>query len=89
MAILVISDIHANLTALEAVLADAGEVDAVWCLGDLVGYGPDPNACVERIRSLPNLICLMGNHDAAVLDQLDLNAFIVKQCLSYLGPAIT
>ncbi|HML39756.1 MAG TPA: metallophosphoesterase family protein [Bellilinea sp.] len=75
MAILVISDIHANLTALEAVLADAGEVDAVWCLGDLVGYGPDPNACVERIRSLPNLICLMGNHDAAVLDQLDLNAF--------------
>lgn len=66
MRILIISDIHANITALEAVLADAGEVDAVWCLGDLVGYGPDPNECVEKIRQLPNLVCLIGNHDAAV-----------------------
>jgi predicted phosphodiesterase len=42
MRILVISDIHANITALEAVLADAGEVEENWCLGDIVGYGPDP-----------------------------------------------
>jgi len=43
MRVLVISDIHANLAALEVVLAEAGSFDAVWCLGDLVGYGPDPN----------------------------------------------
>jgi predicted phosphodiesterase len=75
MRVLVISDIHANLTALEAVLDAAGKVDSVWCLGDLVGYGPDPEACIERIRTLPNLICLEGNHDAAVLGQLQLEAF--------------
>ena len=57
MRILVVSDIHANITALEAVIEDAGDFDATWCLGDLVGYGPDPNECIERIRDLPNLIC--------------------------------
>jgi diadenosine tetraphosphatase ApaH/serine/threonine PP2A family protein phosphatase len=75
MRVLVISDIHANLTALETVLADAGSFDGVWCLGDLVGYGPDPNECIQRVRGLPNLVCLLGNHDAAVLGQLDVNAF--------------
>jgi len=75
MRILVMSDIHANLTALEAVLADAGDVDGIWCLGDLVGYGPDPEECITRIRKLPNLICLIGNHDAAVMGQLDQEAF--------------
>ena len=69
MKTLLISDIHANLTALEAVLADAGNFDAVWCLGDLVGYGPDPNECIERVAALPNLRCVMGNHDAAALRQ--------------------
>jgi len=71
----VISDIHANLTALEAVLSAAGAVDAAWCLGDLVGYGPDPNEVIERIRQLPNLSCLMGNHDAASLNQIETAAF--------------
>jgi diadenosine tetraphosphatase ApaH/serine/threonine PP2A family protein phosphatase len=75
MRILVISDIHANLTALDAVLEAAGSVDEIWCLGDVVGYGPDPNECVERLRSLPNLTCLIGNHDAAALGNIDLNAF--------------
>jgi predicted phosphodiesterase len=75
MRILVISDIHANLTALEAVIADAGEIDAAWCLGDVVGYGPDPNECVERIQELPDLICLIGNHDAAALGQIDIQSF--------------
>jgi len=65
--ILVCSDIHANLTALEAVLNDAGKVDSVWCLGDVVGYGPDPNECIQRLQTLPNLVCLIGNHDAAAL----------------------
>ena len=67
MRVLIISDIHANRTALEAVLDDAGTVDAVWCLGDLVGYGPDPNECIETVRRLPNLVCPIGNHDAAAL----------------------
>ncbi len=75
MRILIISDIHANFTALEAVLDDAGQVDAVWCLGDLVGYGPDPNECVQRIQQLPNLVCLFGNHDAAVAGIIDVTSF--------------
>ncbi len=52
MRVLVMSDIHANYTALETVLKDAGQVDETWCLGDLVGYGPDPNAVVEQVREL-------------------------------------
>jgi len=75
MKILVISDIHANLYALEAVLQSAGEIDAAWCLGDLVGYGPDPNECVSRVRQLPNLTCIIGNHDAAALQQIDDETF--------------
>ncbi|MEA2007685.1 MAG: metallophosphoesterase family protein [Chloroflexota bacterium] len=75
MKILVISDIHANLTALEAVLKDAGDVDAVWCLGDIVGYGPDPNECVEIVRNLPNLVCLQGNHDQATVNIIDTSSF--------------
>ncbi len=67
MKALIISDIHGNRTALEAVLEDANTVDAVWCLGDIIGYGPDPNDCVSIVRDLPNLICLRGNHDSAVI----------------------
>lgn len=75
MRILVISDVHANLTALEAVLASAGSFDATWCLGDLVGYGPDLNECVERIRSLPNLLCIKGNHDQAIAGDVNMEIF--------------
>ena len=75
MKILVISDIHANLTAFEAVLANcAGEWDYVWCLGDVVGYGPDPNECVDLLKTLPQL-CLAGNHDWAALNRLDVKTF--------------
>ena len=74
MRYLVVSDIHANLVALEAVLADAGDFDAIWCLGDVVGYGPDPNACVTLLRRY-ELTCLAGNHDWAALDRLDLTSF--------------
>jgi diadenosine tetraphosphatase ApaH/serine/threonine PP2A family protein phosphatase len=73
--VLVISDIHANLTALEAVLADAGRVNETWCLGDIAGYGPDPNECIERIRSLPELTCMMGNHDYAAIGDMALETF--------------
>jgi predicted phosphodiesterase len=75
MRILIISDIHANLTALEAVLSSVGKIDACWCLGDLVGYGPDPNECIELIRQQPDLVCVEGNHDAATLEQIELTAF--------------
>jgi predicted phosphodiesterase len=75
MRILVLSDIHANYPALEAVLASAGTVDATWCLGDLVGYGPHPNECINRISSLSNLTCLLGNHDAAVTDSRNIDKF--------------
>lgn len=75
MRILVISDIHANLAALEAVLEDAkGRWDYLWCLGDVVGYGPDPNECCNLLRSLPHL-CLAGNHDWAALNRLDIRTF--------------
>ena len=75
MRILIISDIHANLTALNKVLESAGNFDATWCLGDLIGYGPDPNECIERIRTMPGLTCIMGNHDAATLNHIDTTNF--------------
>lgn len=74
MRYLVVSDLHANLAALESVLADAGQFDAIWCLGDIVGYGPDPNECVELLRQ-HELVCLSGNHDWAALNKLDLATF--------------
>lgn len=75
MRVLVISDVHANLAALEAVLADAqGDYDAVWCLGDSVGYGPEPNECVTRIREL-GAIAVVGNHDWAALSRMDVEDF--------------
>lgn len=63
----IISDIHANLAALEAVLEDIESqgVDSTFCLGDVIGYGPDPRACLARCRSLD--LNLMGNHEEAVL----------------------
>lgn len=75
MRYLIISDIHANLAAFEAVLADAnGQYSKVWCLGDMVGYGPDPNECVELLLTLDHL-CIAGNHDWAVLGKLDIDDF--------------
>lgn len=75
MRILVISDIHANLEALESVLEDAGgNWDVIWCLGDVIGYGPDPNECVARLREHEHL-SLSGNHDWAILGKLDLSEF--------------
>jgi diadenosine tetraphosphatase ApaH/serine/threonine PP2A family protein phosphatase len=66
MRVLVLSDIHSNLVALEAVLADAGPVDAVWHLGDVVGYGPDPDRVVARLSEV-DATGVRGNHDAAAL----------------------
>ena len=64
MRIAVLSDIHANLPALDAVLADAGSLDGTWHLGDVVGYGPDPDGVVARLRDI-GAVGVRGNHDAA------------------------
>lgn len=76
MRVAVISDIHANYHALEAVLAeiDRARVDAVWCLGDTVGYGPRPNDCCELVEPLAER-CLVGNHDLVVLGELAVSDF--------------
>ena len=73
--ILVLSDIHGNLEALQAVLADAGAVDQTWCLGDIAGYGPQPNECIRKISELPELTCMMGNHDFAAITDMPLDSF--------------
>lgn len=70
-----ISDIHANLEALEAVLAELNGVEGYLCLGDLVGYGPDPEACLTRVRALPGLTAVVGNHDLAAIGRYDPNWF--------------
>jgi diadenosine tetraphosphatase ApaH/serine/threonine PP2A family protein phosphatase len=72
----VITDIHSNLPALEAVLAaiEDAEIEEIWCLGDVVGYGADPDRCTETAKQRSD-ICLVGNHDLAVLDQLDVSSF--------------
>ncbi len=76
MRVAVVSDIHSNLHALRAVLAaiDAEKPDELWCLGDLVGYGPRPNECCAVIAERAD-VCLAGNHDLAVVGSIDLDAF--------------
>lgn len=71
-----LSDVHANLPAFKAVLADVdrAEVEETWCLGDLVGYGAQPDACVALAAERCH-VCLIGNHDLAVLGALDIRAF--------------
>jgi len=76
MRVAVVSDIHSNLHALEAVLAaiEAEAPDELWCLGDLVGYGPRPNECCALIAERAD-VCLAGNHDLAVRGTIDLAEF--------------
>lgn len=76
MRVAVVSDIHGNRQALEAVLdaVETAVADELWCLGDLVGYGADPNACVELIRRFAT-VSLVGNHDLAVRGTLPLDQF--------------
>jgi predicted phosphodiesterase len=76
MRVAVISDVHANRHALDAVLEalEAERPDAVWCLGDTVGYGPQPNECCELVRGRADL-SLVGNHDLVVLGALTVSDF--------------
>ena len=77
MRTLIVSDIHGNLAALDAVLGEAqrgAPVDRVWCLGDTVGYGPEPVECLERLWAL-DAVCVCGNHDAGAVGRIDLEGF--------------
>lgn len=76
MKVAAITDVHANLPALEATLADVDAlgVEEVWCLGDVVGYGAQPDECAQLVRERC-AVCLVGNHDLAVLGALDVGAF--------------
>jgi len=73
----IIADIHANLAAFTAVLDDIerrGGVEEVWCLGDVVGYGPDPHQCIELLCQYKN-VCVAGNHDWAAIGKMDTSDF--------------
>ena len=91
MKYLVVSDVHANLEALEAALAGAGPHDAVLVLGDLVGYGADPNAVIDRIRQLPSATIIRGNHDKVGAGIEDVEAFnhLAKQAITWTAAALT
>jgi diadenosine tetraphosphatase ApaH/serine/threonine PP2A family protein phosphatase len=83
MQVAIISDIHSNRHAFEAVLAASpdGPAEAIWCLGDIVGYGADPNDCCRLARQHAG-VCLAGNHDLAVTGDLDLGEFSTGAALA-------
>jgi diadenosine tetraphosphatase ApaH/serine/threonine PP2A family protein phosphatase len=77
MRAVILADIHANLEAFTSVLEDVkkkGEVDEFWCLGDIVGYGPDPHSCIELLHQ-QNHICVAGNHDWAATGKVPVSDF--------------
>src|SRR6187397_2203685 len=76
MRVAVLSDIHANLPALDAVLAEVPSVDGIWQLGDVVGYGPHPDEVVARLRDI-GAVGVRGNHDAAALGGREIESFNV------------
>lgn len=91
MRILVLSDIHGNFAALEAVMAHAKDAyDALWCLGDIVGYGPRPNECVECIAQRASL-SVQGNHDRAVIHSEDSHQFndIAREAIQWTRGELT
>jgi len=92
MRYLVLSDVHANLEALSAVLAaSAGEWEQVLVLGDLVGYGADPNAVIDRVRALPVAAMVRGNHDkvAAGLASVDSFNHVARQAIEWTTAVLT
>jgi len=93
MRYLVLSDIHANLEALEAVLdASAGaQCDRVLLLGDLVGYGADPNAVIDRVRAIPDIVVIRGNHDkvAAGVESVEGFNHMARLAIAWTADALT
>ena len=88
---LVISDVHANLEALDAVLAAAGHHDHALVLGDLVGYGADPNAVIDRVRALPSATFIRGNHDkvGAGLENTDGFNYLARHAITWTTNTLT
>jgi diadenosine tetraphosphatase ApaH/serine/threonine PP2A family protein phosphatase len=88
---LVISDIHANLEALDAVLSAAGAFDHALVLGDLVGYGADPNAVIARIRAITSATVIRGNHDkvGAGLENTDGFNYLARHAISWTANTLT
>jgi len=88
---LVISDVHANLEALDAVLAAADSYDHALVLGDLVGYGADPNAVIDRVRALPAATLIRGNHDkvGAGLENTDGFNYLARHAITWTTNALT
>lgn len=77
MRTLIVADVHANLAAFEAVLAAAtqkGPLDAIWCLGDIVGYGPSPRECIQLLRGYPHVM-VAGNHDLGAIGAISVHDF--------------
>jgi predicted phosphodiesterase len=73
----ILADIHSNLAALQAVFEDIsakGGVDEIWCLGDVVGYGPEPRQCIELVKQFCS-VCVAGNHDLAAIGRMELSLF--------------
>jgi diadenosine tetraphosphatase ApaH/serine/threonine PP2A family protein phosphatase len=91
MRYLIISDIHANLEALEAVLAEEPAPDATLVLGDLVGYGADPNAVIDRLRDLPSTTFIRGNHDkvGAGIDSVRSFNHLARQAIEWTSATLT
>jgi diadenosine tetraphosphatase ApaH/serine/threonine PP2A family protein phosphatase len=91
MKYLVISDIHANLEAFDAVLAAAGPYDRVLVLGDLVGYGADPNLIIDRIRGLAGATVIRGNHDkvGAGLEDVEGFNYLARHAIAWTADALT
>ena len=80
----ILADIHANLEAFTAVLDDIsekGDIEEIWCLGDVVGYGPDPHQCIEILKQSPH-VCVAGNHDLAAIGRLETSYFNLDAALA-------
>lgn len=91
MRYLILSDIHANLEALDAVLGAAEPCDHTLVLGDLIGYGADPNAVVERVRALTNATTIRGNHDKVGAGLASVEGFnhLARQAIQWTATALT
>ena len=90
MRIALLSDIHSNLVALDAVLAATGPVDAHWILGDVVGYGPDPDGVVARLIEI-GAVGVRDNHDAAAVGGAEIEGFNpdARQAMEWTRTAIS
>jgi diadenosine tetraphosphatase ApaH/serine/threonine PP2A family protein phosphatase len=91
MRYLILSDIHANIEALETTLASAGRYDRVLLLGDFVGYGADPNAVIERVQTLPVAAMIRGNHDKVAAGIADVEGFnhIAREAIAWTASVLT